>query len=347
MADEQLSVGRRAAQQLSGIDAPHPVLSAVQHLRGLVRFLSQFRVPECVVVQASHHLLQALLGLVEAPLREQRLLNDERRLLESPQEGLGLEHHGFGVRMNLLLEGLVAVRLQQIVEQLFGLRPRDGPRALEAAVAQRGGPVRRRHFQLLRRLQGRRVAVLFPLLELVLCLGRQVLLPIFHLLELSLLGASQSRRRRRAIGQEAPAREHATVAQSFEELGVILCGASFDVLDLFPAFPHIVHNGFPELLVHVFGDLLDLVQDFQRFICATEALQRLRFSEQRLLVVLLEFESRFRRPQSVLPLVHLQRGVGLVVEASSVHRLELFVFFLQVRLGPVIFEQLIALAISC
>mmetsp|Transcript_74617 Transcript_74617/g.218580 ORF Transcript_74617/g.218580 Transcript_74617/m.218580 type:complete len:319 (-) Transcript_74617:713-1669(-) len=309
---------------VSGVHAPHAVLAAVEHLRRLVRQLPELGVPQRVVAEADHHLLEALLGPVEAPLREDRLLHHKRRLLQAPEEGLVLVHHRLGVRVDLLLEGLLAVSRQEIAEQLRRLRPRDGPRPLQGAEAQGARPVRRRHVGLLALLDDG-LALLEPLLHVVLRLRREVLLLVPHRLELPLLRARQRRRRGAAVGQEAAAREDLLVPHGLEHLREVLGGLPLDVLDLLPPLPDVVQDCLLELLVHVVRDLLHLVQHLQRLVGPAEALQGLRLPEEGLLVVLLQLERSVRRPEGRLPLVHLQRGVGLVVQAGAVHHLQLLV----------------------
>mmetsp|Transcript_79110 Transcript_79110/g.224206 ORF Transcript_79110/g.224206 Transcript_79110/m.224206 type:complete len:294 (-) Transcript_79110:181-1062(-) len=176
--------------------------------------------------------------------------------------------------------------------------------------------------------------------------GLLVLLPVLHPLQLALLCACERRRRRGAIRQEAVGPEDALVAHGLDHVVEILGGPALDVTDLLPTLPDVVEHGLSDVLVEILSHLLQLLECLQGLVRAPQALERLGLPEKRLLVVLLEREGGFRGPQGALPLVHLQGGVRLIVQAGAVHRLQLPVLLLQVRLGPEVLEHLVPLAVA-
>mmetsp|Transcript_34554 Transcript_34554/g.55543 ORF Transcript_34554/g.55543 Transcript_34554/m.55543 type:complete len:228 (-) Transcript_34554:677-1360(-) len=226
--------------------------------------------------------------------------------------------------MHLLLEGITAIGLQQIPEQLLSLRLGDGPRSLQSAEAN-GRPVGRRHVWLLGRVE-ERLAVLPTLLQLVLGFCVQVLLSILHSMQFPLLFACEGWGWRGSVSQEPPSAEHLLVAHCLEHAIEVFGRSPLDIPDFLLSLLNVGKDLFPEFLVHVLGDLLDLREDFQGLICFAEAFEGLRFSEQSLLVVCFQLQSGVCRSQRSLPTVHFQCRVGLVVETSSVHSLQLLVF---------------------
>mmetsp|Transcript_588 Transcript_588/g.1432 ORF Transcript_588/g.1432 Transcript_588/m.1432 type:complete len:290 (-) Transcript_588:329-1198(-) len=176
-------------------------------------------------------------------------------------------------------------------------------------------------------------------------LGLEVFLLVLHLLNLPLLCTCKRRWRRRTIGEEATTSEHPLVPHGLEHLREILRGLSLDVLDLLLPLTNVLKDCLLELLVHILCDLRHLVQGLERLLRPAQTLQCLGLTEERLLIVMFELECSVRCPDGSLPLVHLQCSVGLVVQAGTVHRLELLVLLLQVRLRTEVLQHLIALAV--